>query len=282
MTKCNGSMTTAQFFDSVLAEIELGRVEQGIHQLVGMLDAQCMTGGALFETRVRLSDHVLHHLLRQDPLYAHADQHPNDTAGLSAILGETHDRAGISATGRRLIAVTRKLPVAVALQHRRMRFDRLIARAWQDGARIGIIGAQSSDIPLSLAGRDTSNIHVVNTLDDPGLEGGVAFDLLCAPNLADAFETQALFDHLNRFQKGLAPHGRIILTALLPHHPGSGWRQACLRWRACTHDETTLRASAQKAGFSAHIYRDESDCAFWAELSVTAKTNHKGQAKNGH
>jgi hypothetical protein len=267
-------MTLTSLYESVLREIVSCKVEQGINLLAGMLDALCMQGVSLDEAAAELSLHMLHQVLLEDPIYRHATLHPNDCAALAKIIAGALGDPSLSSTGQRLAAATANLPIARALRQRFEHFERQIGCGWQEGLWLCILGSETLTTLPTLAGRELSNVtFVVGPVDIMRLEAGSTFDLIYAPSLADTINTPALFEMFAQVRPLLAPSGRILFSALLPNHLGTGWRLACLNWQACTHEEADLRACAAEAGFSANIYRDESNCSVWGELRIAPHLN---------
>ncbi len=118
MTNLKTQARYAHFYDQVLNEITFGKIEQGLNLLIGMLDAVAMRDHALEQAGSELRAHLLHQLLLEDPLYRHAANHPDDAIGMSTVIGDAGQAGHVSATGRKLFAVTAKLPIAGALQQR--------------------------------------------------------------------------------------------------------------------------------------------------------------------
>jgi hypothetical protein len=154
----NGSMTFARFYDSVLREIEFGRIDGGINLLVGLLDAVHLLGSAIDKAREELTGHVLHQMLLEDPLYAHAARNPGDYTGLVKIAAHRPTAPQTSTTGRRLFEATSNLPITQALIQRQATVEQKLQRAWKDGQRICILGRDTSGAHPALSGRDNSNV----------------------------------------------------------------------------------------------------------------------------
>ncbi len=269
MTNNKSSMTHAAFFNSVLTQIELGKVEQGINLLSGMLDAACMQGASLIEAFAHLKQNMLHQVLLMEPGYRYAANHKGDSVGLYAAIASAENIKDLGATGQRLCSVIATLPIVRALQQRQSRYEQLTLRAWQAGSRICLL-----EFPLSetFAGRDVSNITSMDMLDIKHSQFiNKSFDLICAPSLADTYDDAALTAALLHLKTMLAPNGRIIISSVLPLHLGTGWRLTCLNWDANTHSDEALLCCAAQSGFIANICRDESGCTAWCELRIASK-----------
>jgi hypothetical protein len=269
MTTTDSSITLTCFFDAVLAEIESGKVQQGINQLAGMLDARCMQPGALADAAAELRQHPLHQVLLEDPIYLHAAKHPGECEGLATAVATAADTVSISAIGRRLNSIVADLPIVQALLQRHHRSQHATIRGWQDGLRVCNVG---HGLPEALSGRDVGNVTCLAALPQSFMfAADRQFELICAPSLTDSIPTGSLSALFERVKPLLALNGRIVFSALLPHHLGTGWRLACLHWPANTHCEEALRQQAAAAGFAANIFREESDCTVWAELRIATQ-----------
>ena len=268
-----GSMTFARFFDAVLSEIEFGRIDQGINLLVGLLDAAHMQGRSLADARQELVRHVLHQMLLEEPIYAQAAVKPDDYAGLVDMASKTIAPERISTTGRRLFEATSNLPLIRALRQRRATVNQKLEHAWKDGLRICLVGNGANGGHTALSGRDLSNVTNIdiNAEDWPNLaaKSETQFDLICLPEVADTLDAAALFSLLLQARHLVSQTGTVFLSAVLPGHLGSGWRQACLNWQPNMHDAQALKRATSDAGFSARTYSDQSDCIIWAELRPT-------------
>jgi hypothetical protein len=263
-------MAFNHFFDSVLREIEFGRIDQGLSLLVGMLDAVLMQGASLTGAREALVRHVLHQMMLEEPIYAHAGRKSGDYAGLVSMASRSPADERISPTGRRLFEATRNLPFIRALRQRQTTGHKRLERAWKDGLRICLLGNGGSSGYTALSNRDESNVANIDIKaeDWPNLAAtaGMQFDLIGLPDVADTLVAGELFSLVEQLRPLVSPAGSAILSVLRPGHLGSGWREACLNWRPNMHGEESLQRAASAAGFSAHIYSDESDCIIWAEL----------------
>ncbi len=270
MTTPHGSMTFTRFYDSVLSEIEYGKVDQGINLLAGLLDAVHLQGCSIANARDGLACHLLHRMLLEDPIYAQAAHMPGDYIGLVDALSIPSAEQHLSPTGRRLFEATANLPIIRALQQRHAKVHQMLERAWKDGQQICLVGKGANFGNAALPGRDLSNVTIIDieAIDPPNLmdAAGMQFDLICLPNIADALDGDALFSLLAKLQHLVSPAGIMILSALRRDHLGSGWRQVCLNWMANTHDAQALQSAAFGACFSAQTYADQSDCIIWAEL----------------
>ena len=114
MSEPEAQMIYTRFYDQVLAEIESGKVHEGINLLVGMLDTVDLQAGSLARARRELRGHSLCQMLREDPVVAHADAQPDCHADRLRIIGQSSAGADTSSTGRRLFEVTRELTFARA------------------------------------------------------------------------------------------------------------------------------------------------------------------------
>lgn len=270
MTTSDGSMTFANFFDSVLGEIESGKVEQGINLLVGMLDAVYLHGASTADVRDELARHPLLQMLLEDPICAYAANRPGDYAGLldMACGGITTGRT--SSTGLKLFEATSNLPLIRALRKRRATVNQKLERAWKAGHRICFLGTSENPAHGALSGRDLSNVTIIDC--DAAhwpitiARSGPPFDLICLSEVADTLNAAALCALLTQLRSSVSPTGIAILSAVRPGHLGSGWRSVCLGWAPMMHDASTLQRVALDAGFSAQTYNDQSDCIIWAEL----------------
>jgi hypothetical protein len=270
MTTPEGSLTYARFFDSVLREIEFGNIDQGISLIVGLFDALHMQGRSLTKARQELVRHVLHQMLLEEPIYAHAAGNRGNAARLADIAFGASADEQLSSTGRRLFEATNTLPLIRGLRQRRAVIQQKLERAWQGGLQICLLGTNLSNWQTALSGRDLSNVTVIDNEEKewPNLETltGAPFDLICLPDVADTLDGPALLALLARLRSFVSPAGIVILSALCPGHLGSGWREACLNWQPNMHDQETLQRAASDTGFSALIYGDQSECIIWAEL----------------
>lgn len=286
MTTPTGSMTFTHFFDSVLREIEFGRIDQGLSLLVGMLDAVLMQGCSLTYAREDLKRHVLHQMMLEEPIYAYAGRKLGDYTGLVGMASRSPADLRISPTGLRLFEATRNLPFIRALRHRQTTGNQRLERAWKDGLQICLLGNGASSGRTPLSSRDQSNVKNIDIdADDwPNLatEAGTQFDLICLPDIADILDAEKLISLVAQLRPFVAPAGTAILSALRPGHLGSGWREACLNWLPNMHGAATLQHAASEAGFSAHIYNDESDCIIWAELRPEDFLTRGGERSHGH
>jgi hypothetical protein len=266
----DGSMTYARFFDSVLREIEFGKIDQGISLIVGLFDALHMQGRSLTHARQELVRHVLHQMLLEEPIYAQAAGNPSNASRLTHTVFSARADEQISSTGRRLFEATNKLPLIRALRQRRAVVQQKFERAWQSGLRICLLGTSLSSWQTALSGRDLSNVTLIDNQEEkwPNLEtiAGAPFDLICLPDIADAQDGPALLSLLAQLKPIVSPAGTVVLSALCPGHLGSGWREACLNWKPNMHGQEALLHAASDTGFSALIYGDQSDCIIWAEL----------------
>jgi hypothetical protein len=286
MTTPNGSMTYARYFDSVLREIEFGKIDQGISLIVGLFDALHMQGRSLTKARQELVRHVLHQMLLEEPLYAKAAGDPGHAPQLADTSLSACEDGRISATGRRLFEATSNVPLIRGLRQRHAVADQKLERAWKGGLQICLLGTGISSQQSAFSGRDLSNVTIIdNDVDEwPNLVArtGALFDLICLPDVADAVDGPALLSLLVQLKPFVSPAGTLVLSALCPGHLGSGWREACLNWRPHMHGQNSLQRAASKAGFSALIYGDESECIIWAELRPEDLAIGRGTKTHGY
>ncbi len=287
-------MAHSRFYDSVLQELAAGNMQDGINMLVGMLDTVDQQPEQFGAACDELRKHGLAAMLREDPLFADSPASPgNDSAMLHLIaLGDIG--ADVSRTGRRLFSATSELKLSRALRERQLDAGRRVARAWQHGRRICILGGGPLSAARMLAGRDLSNITVVDDdrcsgaqlRDDFGasfrlIEASPAqflrsadavdlFGVICTTELADTNASHALASLMPAMGRHLAPGGRIELAALVAYHPGCGWRRAYLDWEPCCHEAPSLAAMAAGAGLAARVYQDQTGCVVWCEMSAIA------------
>jgi hypothetical protein len=275
MTTHISSIEFNRFYDSVLHEMELGRIDQGINLLVGFLDALHFRGSALCEARQVLAEHMLHQMLLEEPLYAYAARWPSDFAGLVSIAANTSVSRHISQTGLRLFEATRNLPLIRALRQRQL-----------DGHQICLLHKGKDPVHAALTGRDLSNVTIIDTdADDPfHFVAGhkLKFDLICMADVADGLDGAALTALLCQTSDIFSPTGTAILSALRPDHLGTGWGAVCLNWKAQTHEASALQRAANEAGFSAQIYGDQSDCFIWAELRPAQFSRPAGNTNHAY
>ncbi len=272
MTTATPTQRYARFYDQVLGEIERGNTDQGLNLLVGMLDGIHMQGCQLAPARAALAGHMLHQLLLEAPLYRPGGH------GFGA--SDTPDMPPMSPTGSNLTKASNRLAIMRALRDRRHFADQWIARAWRDGLKICLVGDDGAIGDGVLHGRDQANVTKIDNqlarLPQHTAEPGAAFDLFCAPGLADTADAAALRQRLTALRRALAPTGTAILSALLPHHMGAGWARACLDWHPHVHAEPALLRLAADAGFSAQFCNDESNCLVWCVLRPAPAIQQRG------
>jgi hypothetical protein len=262
-----------RFYNQVLTEIEAGHVQDGIHLLVGMLDAVNVRAEALAEARDALRAHDLSRMLAQDPLFGNADLRQDHLSDRLTLLAGKAPDAEISSTGRRLFEASSALTVSRALRLRQLRFDQKLNRAWQKGQNIGLITSIAGDALTPLAGTESANVSIIASdkalqhLSEATAEPK-RFDLILAPDLADQHDAASLTGLLTLMRRCLADHGSIVLAALVPGHLGAGWCAACLNWQPQCHDDVALRQLAEAAGLTAQIYHDETGCIVWGEMRI--------------
>jgi hypothetical protein len=273
-------MIYTRFYDSVLTQIEVGKVQDGINLLVGMLDTVDLQAGSLARAERELRNHSLCQMLLEDPMIAHAEAQPDNPADRLKMIFQSSVDGEVSSTGRRLFAVTRELTFACGLRERHDSFRLKLRRAWQTGQPICLI--DDSDALLEgMDGQDGANITVVGLADvrhffAAAAKDGTRFDLILAPNLLDRHGAPALQTRFALMQSCLSEQGSIVLAGLIPQHLGAGWRSACLNWNPQCHNESDLERLASGAGMAARTYRDETDCILWAELRNASQTGDTG------
>jgi hypothetical protein len=273
-------MIYTRFYDSVLTQIEVGKVQDGINLLVGMLDTVNLQAGSLARAEHELRNHSLCQMLLEDPMIAHAEAQPDNPADRLKMIFQSSVHAEVSSTGRRLFAVTRELTFALGLRERHDSFRLKLRRAWQTGQPICLI--DDSDALLEgMDGKDGANITIVDLADvrhffAAAAKDGTRFDLILAPNLLDRHGAPALQTRFTLMQSCLSAQGSIVLAGLIPQHLGAGWRSACLNWNPQCHNESDLEQLASGAGMVTRTYRDETDCILWAELRNASQTGDAG------
>lgn len=285
MSEPGAQMIYTRFYDQVLNEIEAGKVHNGINLLVGMLDTVDLQAGSLAQARRELRGHSLCQMLREDPVVAQADTKPDCHADRLSIIGQTSASAETSSTGRRLFEVTRELTFARALRERRDSFGLKLSRGWQQGQNICLIAYDSTEYLSALNGSDVSNIAVVGVEDVSrdfvfNADSHPQYDFILAPDLLDRCDPAALLKCLTLLRTSLSDQGSIVLAGLTPQHLGAGWRSVCLNWHPYCYDERGLAQVTKKAGFSARMYRDETNSIVWAELRNVAERSAAGKACN--
>jgi hypothetical protein len=217
--------------------------------------------------------------------------------------------AGVSQTGRRLFSATREIRLSRALRERELEAGRRVARAWQQGRRICVLGGGILASARVLAGRDLGNVTIVD--DDRCIGARLrdefgpsfrlvdaspanflhqrcradTFEMICSAKLADCNASHRLAALMPTMRRRLAAGGRIELAALAEQHPGGGWRRAYLDWEPCCHRPESLTAMAAAAGLSARAYQDETTCVVWCEMGMAsppdAKGTHQDRATGG-
>jgi hypothetical protein len=257
-------------YDHVLSELEFGRTETGINLLVGMLDAAEMASNTAHSAQDALETHPLHAMLMEDPLCADAKLRPGNSTRRVKMLNTCNFDGQVSSTGHRLFAATSKIAFARALCSRRAHAERKLSSAWRSGQRIWLIADPQLDLLSSLHGVDTNNITVSNEYDFEravraiGI-AGTEFDLILAPHLPDRFSAPAMRQIIALLESRLSQTGELVISALVPGHPGTGWRRTCFSWEPTCHDDEAL-AAITAPGFVSNTYRDETGCIAWAEM----------------
>lgn len=265
MSKARTEMHFTHLYDHVLSELEFGRTETAINLLVGMLDAAEMRTTSRFTASSELRDHSLHAMLLEDPISADALERSANAIHRVNMFNE-HSFADItSSTGRRLFAATSATAFARALRHRREHAERKLKQAWRAGEKIWLVADPHYDLLRTLNGFDTSNILVSSENGVLDADTGSKFDAILAPHLPDQLAMAALQKASVRLCSHLSDCGAFVTSALLPGHPGTGWRRACFRWEPKCHDDTAL-AQIANPGFVSHTYRDETGCIAWLEV----------------
>ncbi len=263
-------MHYSSLYDHVLSELEFGRTENGISLLVGMLDMAEMQSGAARQASAQLQGHALHRMLLEDPLLADAQKRPSNPVHRLNMLGQNNVADEVSSTGRRLFAATRAMAFTRALRHRREHAERKLFRAWRSGQKIWLIVDPGCEIMASMAALDTSNIVISDEISLRQLSASTEmpdahFDLILAPHLPDLLTTRALRQWTARICRHLSATGEFAMSALLPRHPGAGWRRACFHWEPKCHAEQDL-AHMAATGLNTHSYQDETGCIAWVEM----------------
>jgi hypothetical protein len=299
-------MAHANFYDSVLTELQAGNVQDGINLLVGMLDSTGDDAALFKRASAELQAHDLWALLLHDPLCAHAAAQPEDTHALGDILCHDPKESATSSTGFRIFGVTRELTFCRAFRERRRQASEILVRAWKAGRRICMPGCSDFSALEGLAGHDLSNITVADANPDclAKLKGqlgpsiiaiaqepaeflrseqasGHRFDLICAAEQLDGLAPTSLAATLSAMRGILWPDGKILTASMLPDHLGSGWRRACLGWDIHCHDEAQIEAAAAVAGLTAQTYRDATNCVVWADYR-SDKSEQEGNNAHGY
>jgi hypothetical protein len=290
-------MIHSRFYDSVLTELQTGNVQHGITLLVGMLDTVSDDAAALDKASEVLKEHDLWQILLHEPLCAHAAAVPHSNYVLGDILCEDNGHYAKTTTGVRLFDVTSELTFSRAFRERRKHASEVLIRAWQSGQKICLPSCSDFGALSALKGQDLSNICVaddnlecleklksnlgqsINVIQQPAISflhhaANMAqkFDLICAIELPDDLNQDALTAHFTAMRGALASGGKILSASILPDHIGSGWRQACLDWTIHCHSEAQIEAAASAAGLSICTYRDAADCVVWAECKIAELT----------
>jgi hypothetical protein len=269
MFKAGGNMRFNHLYDHVLSELELGRTETAVNMLVGILDTAALLDNGALQARGELLDHPLLGMLQEDPLFGLATGPQSSAFALYADVN-------LSSTGRMLSAATRETALARALRDRVHYAEAKLHRSWRAGKQILLVAGEHFGLMHSLKGFDSSNVRMrdAGELDEEKLK----YQLILAPFLPDDLTAPELAEFLRKASALLTGDGEIIFSALLPDHPGSGWRSICMGWNAQCHDDRALLA-AVPTGFQAHIYHDERECVAWIEMRTAeeGKTQNRGE-----
>jgi hypothetical protein len=270
MSKARNEMHYNRLYDHVLSELEFGRTENGINMLVGMLDVAELGNGAARQASAQLQQHPLYQMLIEDPLLADAELWPSNPVRRVNMLQQSGFDDGVSTTGRRLFAATSDIAFTRALRLRREHAERKLLRAWRMGQKIWLIADPGCGMMAALGTVDTGNITVsseaaIRELPMQQSFERSTFDLVLAPHLPDLLAARAMRQLTGWLSNHLNKSGEFATSALLPGHPGAGWRRACFNWEPNCHDDGELaRMSAR--GFSTQCYRDETGCVAWVEM----------------
>jgi hypothetical protein len=285
-------MFYAQFYDQVLAELLSGSFSQGINLLVGMLDAVGKNSANQKLAFEKLHAHDLYFFLAQDPLIASANCSSPQYLSAIDFICEPYLDPCVSSTGRRLFEVTSQLTFCRAVRDRRAITAAKIKSAWQLGQSVCIFGTSQLRAIGPLAGQNLSNVTLIcqdeaSSADlsarfgqsptilqiDPGrvwyfpTEIGIGFDFICAGDLPDRTETDALADVLLMLRDRLTPTGKIVVTSFVPEHLGAGWRSACLQWPITCYREADFINLGTCVDLNTRTYRDATNSVVWCELS---------------
>jgi hypothetical protein len=270
MKTTESSISYSCFYDSVLHEIEMGKIDQGINLLVGLLDSVHLQGGSVDQARNELTQHMLHQMLLEDPIHRQAFRNPGDYSGLVDVISSPSNDVQTGSTGRRLFEATSQLGFIRALRQRRAMVDQKLENAWENGLRICIVDTKTHGDQRYLASRELSNVKFFDpALDDIAeftSKSLQSFDLICAPDLADTSTAGKISDLLTLLRSTISANGNVFFPALRVDHVGSGWRRTFLNWEPNLHLEHHLQRAASDTGYSALTYADESGCIFWAAL----------------
>lgn len=264
MSKVGNKMQFTRLYDHVLSELEFGRTEIGINLLVGMLDGAELRISGTEQARDELREHPLNVMLLEDPL-----NQPSDLIHRVNMLNQQGCGAAVSSTGRRLFAVTSEITFARALRQRAKEAERKLKRALRLGQKIWLIVDPQSPLTASLGSVDPANIRVsseyeIRLISADHCLAQDGFDLILAPNLPDFLSGRGVRQLTSWLGAQLSEHGVLVTSAVMPGHPGTGWRRACFNWEPNCHDDAAI-AKRSAPGFTTHSHRDETGCIAWVE-----------------
>lgn len=297
-------MVHSRFYNSVFQELAAGNMHGGINMLVGMLDTVDQQPDQFGSACDELRAHRLGSMLREDPLFAASPASPGSDSAMLQLISLGEIAADVSPTGRRLFSATSEIKLSRALRERQLEAGRRIAREWQRGRKICVLGGGILDSARMLIGRDLSNVTVVDDDRCTGARlrdqfggslhliessptqflqataGADLFEVICSTELADSCASHRLAALMPAMRRRLVPGGRIELAALSDQHPGCGWRRAYLDWEPCCHRPESLRAMAASAGLAARVYHDETECVVWCEMGAGDAPESSGTHQN--
>jgi extracellular factor (EF) 3-hydroxypalmitic acid methyl ester biosynthesis protein len=283
-------MHNERFFNSVLEQLEQGRMEAGLHFLAGSL----ITPEARSAARPVLRDHELHRVLMEDPYTARAFAKPRGYAGDAVLIDMLYDREPppeTSLRGRDIFSCTTAFPVAQAVRERRDTAAQLLEQEWRSGKSICALACGHLREADALCGQDLTNIVAVDQ-DSESLavvsarhedrirtahanvihylraaaNRGESFDHIYTLGLTDYFDDRAM-RLLHRLMKScLNPGGTIRLANFIPSHIAIGWMDAVMDWHLIYRTEADLTAFAAEIGMAARSWIDSTGSIAWCEM----------------
>lgn len=293
------------FYDQVLNELLGGSYQSGINLLVGMLDVVSRDEAALEAALSALQTHDLFQLLVQDPLCA-PDIGQDGQKIADLMCSQLLDRV-ITSTAQKLFEVTSNLTFSRAIRQRRVVTGTRLARAWQSGKRICVVGHGQIQALEQVRGQDLSNITCVandatqidflqkhfgpslnvacgspSQFFKSAVEQRVGFDLVCFGDVADEVDHAALQELVQVAGASLTDAGSLSLASIVKSHLGLGWRRVCLGWAVNCHDEAELQAIGVDAGLAVTTSSDVTNCVIWSEFTKTYEINRGGINHHGY
>ncbi len=282
-------MTTATFLAQVSHQIELGYPDEAITRLIVMLDLAAEHSASLADARNQLREHPLFAMLAQEPalMIAHSCA-PDRINQLISQICAPQTAAVPPATAAALSQIIAASSFNRAIRARVKHAGEMLARAWQGGRSIAILG-DSFDCELAvLRGRDLSNLSTTATNLDrfeqlsamlgpsaaivprtatefmvAAAAEGTKFDLIYFPRAAEAMSAAQLGNLLERAWQVLAPAGSIVVPAFMADRIARGWQQACLDWHVQDHTEAGLLAADHARILQSRVLGDQAGCFGW-------------------